>query len=57
MPKQDFLPTLLKNGKVEKLIIQLIRILNNWDENVNVLVTQHKKKPINLHTSHGEDLS
>ena len=30
-------PTATKNAKVEKLIVQLIKILENWDKGTNVL--------------------
>ena len=40
---QNSLPISQKNTDVEKLVVQLIRLLNNWDNNVSVLVTQAGK--------------
>lgn len=52
--KQNSPPTLLQSDKVEKLIIQLTRILSNWDKSTNVLATQYKGDLNDPHTSHAE---
>ena len=33
-----------RNAKVKKLIIQLIKILKNWDERTNMLAAQHEEE-------------
>lgn len=43
-------PAATKNAKVKKLIVQLTKILKNWDERTNMLAVQHKKEEdLHLH--------
>lgn len=37
-------PAATKNAEVEKLIVQLTKILENWDEGINVLAAQHEEE-------------
>lgn len=37
-------PMAIRNVEVVKLIVQLTKILKNWDKKTNVLAVQHKKE-------------